>query len=357
LNTVAGIVLTAIWTANAVLNLAFAGRVSLRARRVALSCAAGLTAGIVSAVVWSKPQPVLSDLFQVWGGARALLAGQDVYDAVGPGRAFDWPLPLFYPLTAAIAVVPLAWLPLHWADAIFVGVGFGLYAWAVTAVSLESPALVALVSLPALMTIQLSQWSVLLAGAAMVPALGFLLIAKPTVGLALFTAEPRLKTAIGCALLFALSIVLWPTWIFEWRLTFASAPHVVAPVVRPFGVLALVALAKWRRAEARLLVALACIPHTTALYEAIPLFLIPRTHLEAWLLWALAIAAYAAQAASGPFTSQLDYWNSGANWIVVTMYLPCLVMVLCRPNVYTSLLPTRNDDGGSVPALEPLRAS
>jgi hypothetical protein len=57
------------------------------------------------------------------------------------------------------------------------------------------------VSLPALMTLQTSQWSLLLTGAALVPAVGFLLVAKPTIGLALFAAFPhwnRRSAAASC---------------------------------------------------------------------------------------------------------------------------------------------------------------
>jgi hypothetical protein len=191
------------------------------------------------------------------------------------------------------------------------------------------------VSMPALMTLQTSQWSLLLTGAALMPACGGLLVAKPTVGLALFAAYPRWRTAIGCAALLALSFAILPGWVPEWRSTLATAPHVVAPITRPGGLLVLLALANWKRADARLLVALACVPHTTAPYETIPLFLIPATWLQAWSLWTLAVLAYVAQWASGPYFSQAEYWASGARWIVLLMYLPCTMIVLRRPNVWS----------------------
>jgi len=89
---------------------------------------------------------------------------------------------------------------------------------------------------------------------------------------------------------------------------------------------------KWKRADARLLLALACVPHTTAPYETIPLFLIAQTWPQAWILWALGFVAYVAQWLRGPYASQAAYWASGAEWIVALLYLPCLAMVLCRPN-------------------------
>lgn len=328
------IVLVVVWTVMAV--LARRPTAPTRTRRVALTLAVSISAALFTWMFWRDPQPQPSDLGQVWAGSRALLRGGNPYDAVGPGRSFNWPFPLLYPLTAVIAVIPFVWLPLQWTDPLFVAVGFGLFTWAVTKERVASPALVALVSLPALMAMQTSQWSPLLTGAALMPWFGWLLIAKPTIGLALFAAFPRWTTAIGCALVLIISFIIWPGWVAEWRATFASAPHVVAPMTRPGGVLVLLALLKWKRPEARLLLALACVPHTTVPYETIPLFLIAQTWLQAWALWALALLAYIAQWWSGPYTSQMEYWTSGAQWIVALMYLPCLAMVMLRPNVWSA---------------------
>lgn len=328
------VLLTGLWTATTLL-LRAGERVPPRVRRIGLTACVAATAALVSwFVVWSRPQPQASDLAPIWASAAARLHHQDPYEAVGPGRAFDTVFPQIYPMTAIVAVLPLAPLPLRWADPIFVGLGFGLFTWAVTARRIATPALVALVSLGALMALQTSQWSLLLTGAALVPALGWLLVAKPTIGLALFAAFPRWKTAIGCLVLLLLSFLVWPAWLGEWRATLASAPHVVPPITRRAGPLVLLALLKWRRADARLLLALACVPHTTAPYETIPLFLIPQTWMQAWGLWALALLAYGAQWMSGPYVSQAAYWASGAEWIVALMYIPCLGIILYRPNAY-----------------------
>jgi hypothetical protein len=330
------ILLVVVWSAMAVLaRRSMAAPVPPQVLRASLTLTAALTGALLAAIVWSRPQPVRSDLAPIWASAGALLHRQDPYEAVGPGRTFDTTFPQIYPMTSIVTVAPLAALPLRGADVLFVGLGFGLFTWAVTSRRLMTPALVALVSLPALMTLQTSQWSMLLTGAALMPACGWLLVAKPTIGLALFAAYPRWKSAVGCAILLALSFAILPGWLPVWRATLATAPHVVAPITRPGGLLVLLALLKWKRADARLLVALACVPHTTAPYETIPLFLIPATWRQASGLWALAIAAYVAQWATGPYLSQPEYWAAGARWIVLLMYLPCLVMVLRRPNVWS----------------------
>ena len=304
-------------------------------QRVAFTMAAAVGAALVTWMFWSTPHPQPSDVAQVWAGARALLHGQDPYEAVGPGRLFEWNFPLLYPMTAVMTLIPLAPVPLRLVDPLFVGLGFGLFTWAVTRRRPLTPALVGLVSVAALMTAQTSQWSMLLTGASLLPAFGWLLMAKPTIGLALFAAYPNWKAAAGCIGLLILSLVAWPNWVTHWRATFATAPHVVAPVTRLGGPLLLLALLKWRRPDARLLLALACVPQTTALYETIPLFLIPRTWSQAWALWALGLLAFAGQWLTGPYVTQAAQWASGAKWIVALLYLPCLGLVLSRPNVWS----------------------
>ena len=303
--------------------------------RVAFAVATAATAALFTWIFWSTPRPLQSDLAPVWAGAGALVHGQDPYASVGPGRAFDTTFPLMYPMTAVLTMTPLAIASMHWADIFFVAIGFGLFAWAMTRGERLSPALVALVSLPALMALQTAQWSLLLTGAALLPAAGFLLVAKPTIGLALFAAFPRWRTALGYALLLAASFLISPGWVSERRAGFVTVPHIVAPITRWGGPLLLLALAKWKRADARLLLALVCVPQTTALYETIPLFLLAETWPQAWALWALAIVAYIGQWATGPYPSISAHWSAGQQWIVAVMYLPCLAVVLARRNEWT----------------------
>jgi hypothetical protein len=331
-------ILVVIWTAMTVLATRPHKKISSLVQRIALTMTAAASGALFSWIFWSDPQPQPSDLAQVWVGARAVLNGANPYDAVGPGRALDWPFPLFYPLTAIVALIPLAVVPLRWVDPLFVGLGFGLFTWAVTAERLVTPRLVALVSLAALMTLQTSQWSLLLTGAALVPGFGWLLIAKPTIGVALFAAFPSWKTAVGCSVFLIVTILIWPEWVANWRATFANAPHIVAPITRWTGPLVLLALLKWKRADARLLLGLACVPHTTVPYETIPLFLIPQTWWQAWGLWTFALLAFLGQSATGPYHTQMEYWASGAQWIVALVYLPCLCIVLSRPNVWSRVL-------------------
>jgi hypothetical protein len=304
---------------------------TLRKQRIVLAGALGLTAGVY--LTWHRwrlaEQP--SDLMQVWVAARAWLQGQNPYSAVRNWGL--WPFPLLYPFPAVVALAPLALLPVWLADAIFVFLGTALLAWGVTRHGLVSPQLLVFASPPFLYAMVFVQWSPLLTGAALVPWAGFLLACKPTIGLALFAAFPRRATLAGGAALVLCTVLIWPGWIHEWRAALAGAPNAIAPVTLPGGALTLLALIKWRRPEARLLAVLASVPHTTLLYEAVPLFLIPQTWPEAWVLWGGTFLALIGHQRTGPYASQLAWVHAAGLWLLVCGYLPCLVMILRRPNV------------------------
>ena len=100
---------------------------------------------------------------------------------------------------------------------------------------------------------------------------------------------------------------------------------------RPGGFLLFLALIRWRKPEARLLAAMACVPQTLGLYETLPLFLIPRTR---WQGYALAGLSYLAAFAQVAFVPRLPGMSLdamfAARWpfIFVCLYCPALVMVL-----------------------------
>jgi hypothetical protein len=104
--------------------------------------------------------------------------------------------------------------------------------------------------------------------------------------------------------------------------------------MRPGGFLLPLALLRWRRPEARLLLALACVPQTPTLNETVPLFLVVQTLPEGLTLMWLTIAAAHLVAAIYQGTSDYQGWMTGAGvWALWLVYLPCLAMVLRRPNV------------------------
>jgi hypothetical protein len=322
------------------------------ARRVILAAAAALIAGLIA---YQLPRDIRqSDFAQVWAAARGWRHGMDPYEVVGPDRVFRWQFPLLYPLPAVIVGLPFSWLSLPWADACFVASGAAAFLWAVTRDGLRTPRLWGLASLPFCYAVATSQWSPLITASVLTPLLAPLWVCKPTIGASLLIAYPRRSTLVAGLLFLLVSVAVHPVWVRDWIAGLSTAPHVVAPLRQTFaGLFVLLALTRWRRPEARLLVALACLPQTPLLYEAVPLFLIPKKHWEgvalvmlslvAWLVWqAETVSGYdAIMAASG----RLMVW---------CLYLPATFFVLQRPNVWVDRS-TGNDPRTGEPASVPLR--
>jgi hypothetical protein len=293
--------------------------------RVPIALAAGLVGGLVCAWIWAVPHPFPSDLGQLWSASQAWARGENPYLHVGPGRAYEWGYPLFYPFPAIIAVYPLTFLPLFWANVVFAGLGWFALAYVLQA---RPHGLFIMATLPAVMALAAVQWSPLLLAAALTPSLGFLLLCKPTIGAALWLAYPSRAAVYGVSIFCAISLIIWPEWITEWKQTWGASPHVKAPVTYWGGPLLLLAWLKWRTWEGRLLGAFALVPQTPIAYEWLPLFLIPQTMPQRMTLTIGAVLAWGLPHLGGPYPDNTAAFWAAGQWMVVLVYLPCLWMVL-----------------------------
>jgi hypothetical protein len=278
----------------------------------------------------------VSDFDQIWVAGRALLAGENPYRAVVTGFAGHrgLPFPLFYPLPAVVAGVPFALLPLLAARAAFAAVSLGAFAYLLAGRGLW--ALAALLSAPAFQTVALVQWSGWLACAVLVPWLGWVIACKPNAGLAVLCGAPSTRAVVVSiavsAALVAIAFAAYPGWVTEWMAALEGQPHFRPYVLRPGGVLLLLALLRWRRPEARWLAAVACLPGTPGLQEALVFFAWRLSFrqllvLGLWSHAALWVAFLARQ--RGDFYS---YVGVAALANLAFMYLPALVIILRRPN-------------------------
>jgi hypothetical protein len=94
----------------------------------------------------------------------------------------------------------------------------------------------------------------------------------------------------------------------------------------------LLALARWRRPEARLLATLSLVPHTMTWYDALPLMLIPATFRQ---LLVLGILSHLATFIAAPLGFRYDgaaLLSASAPIALWGLYVPALVLVLRRPN-------------------------
>ena len=276
------------------------------------------------------PRDIHTDFDFYWHAASLWRHGLDPY-AMRPGDP-AWPLPdpLFYPATTLTLVWPLTFLPVRVAALVFAAGAAAGMAWLATrdgwwrlAVLLSSPVL--------LHAISYGQWSPYLVVGALVPSAAFLLTAKPTLGLACFCYRPTWRAVASMAAIGVLSLALMPNWPLRWLENLRAVRYHPAPIAMPFGWLALLALLRWRQPEARLVVAMACVPQLLAYGDQLPLVLVARTKVEGACLavsaWLTFLMGFARPSAWSFLTVE------GGLYVLLGCYAPALYIVLRRPNV------------------------
>jgi len=282
-----------------------------------------------------------SDFGQIWAAAGIVLDGGNPYALIGPGRHFHWFNGFYYPLPAALLALPLAPLPYLAATATASALVGGLLAWLLGRAGLIG--LLLLVSPSVLMAIAEAQWSAVFTAALVWPVLGFMLPAKPTIGAAIFAARPTRWALFGGLALVALSLLVQPDWPREWLAVLAETrptqvgddaggvPYPV-PIAHPLGWCIALALLRWRRPEARLLLFLACVPQSLRLYETVPLLLLVRTRTEAVWYVVAGYVVFVAVRLSSPYPTPWADLRITTPLILLLFYLPATLLVLRRPN-------------------------
>ena len=270
------------------------------------------------------------DAVQLQIAARAYLAGSDPYSAV-PAAGF--PFELYYPFTAVLLAVPFAAMPDTLARVLWAAATGAAFSWGV-----RGAPRVAVLSAGFAVCLVLGQIAPAMMGVAGFPWLGFLLAAKPSIGLALFVAYPSRRTLIAGVAFVALSLALLPDWPLRWLHALNTMPQ-HAPVVMPGGAILLLGFLRWRTAEGRLIGTLALVPHGA--YDAVILFSACKTLRQGI---GLAVLSWAGAFLSGwlwPHTPPGGMPHAG-RWLVAlgSLYLPALWLVL-RPtgNFADSTLP------------------
>ncbi len=275
-----------------------------------------------------------TDFDQLWHAARTLLKGGDPYETVGPGRAFPWLWPLYYPLPAIVIAVPFTALPVLWARIAFSAVSGTVLGWALgPRIRSHWPILL---SASYIISTSRAQWAPLLLASAWIPAFAFVVAAKPNVGLAALAAQRRsgiAVAAISCGLIIIASFIIAPRWIASWREAISSAPHIQAAVAAlPAGPILALAALRWKRADARLFLALIAVPHTPSVYDLLLLFFVCRSVRETMILGLLTHAAYWTIVMFGSFNTFDAYAQGLGQTIIYVVYVPVLVTILSRPN-------------------------
>jgi hypothetical protein len=264
------------------------------------------------------------DWVYFWTAGHALVSGENPYRAVEGLISY----PLYYPGPAIVVVAPfgivparVGWFLFALASGYAFGLGAARFGRALPAAALSACFLEA---------IAYGQWTPLLVAAAVIPGLGFLFAAKPTVGAALFAFRPHRAALLGALVLTLTSLLLMPYWPAEWWAALGRNEQYAAPALRPWGWLLLLAAVRWRTAEGRLLLLLSLIPQTTALHGALPLFLVAQNR---WQGYGLALASFVAavwQALILPPAGIRLADGLAQRWpiLFVMLWLPALALVL-----------------------------
>lgn len=295
--------------------------------RLAIAIGLGCFAAAISWFATHRAGFGVPDFHWWWVGARALLDGQNPYTAVP--RIIGPEFRLFHPMPAVLVAVPLALLRADVALSLFSALSTAVLAFAVTRRSYDRLPL--FLSASFAHAAVMGQWSLILTAALFLPALAFIGAAKPNVGVAILGASLSWRAALAMVAFAAVSLLAMPGWPREWLAQLPNSPYHFSPLRTPVGFLTLLALLRWRRPEARLLAVMGVVPQSPFVYEALPLFFIPRTRFQSYALVIgsdLALVVYVVT--RGMATSSFYSVNGIA--VVVGMYLPALVMVLRRPN-------------------------
>jgi len=280
------------------------------------------------------PYFIAGDFTWHWRAADALLRGFSPYKVINtmPVYPFTGGYPYF--LSTAAVLMPFGLLSPPTAMAVFAGLSAGILAYAFTSDGYWRIPL--LISAPVVWSTIAGQLTPLVTAAMLLPVLGWIAPFKFTLGAAgaLYNLSVRYVTLAVAIVL--LSVLIWPWWPREWWAELSDFPrrwyHV--PVLVPGGVILIAGLARWRRPEARLLVAMACIPQTMLFYDQLPLALVARSRRQAL---AFALASYVAPALSvvlygmTPMERGLLFARH-APIILACYYVPCLIVILMRPN-------------------------
>ena len=309
---------------------------SLRQRIVLALLAAVVSAAYVLASPLLFPA-YLSDFDQLWIAGRAWRDGADPYAVVadfwrGQAQTFG----LLYPFTAVVAVLPLSFLPMEWARALFVASGAFCFtylllgrAWWLFPILLSASMRGAVSS---------GQVAPFVACAVMVPWFGAVAAFKPNIGLvaagALTDRASLLKFLAPAAALTIVSLALWPIWPFAWLDAVRTGTANRPLVMQPGGVILLLALFRWREPEARWLALMAIVPINPKVYDALPLLVLLPRSLRGALGWALLthvieLAAYAVAQRGGASYDAQSFYH--ARFLLWGVYVPVLIAILTRP--------------------------
>ena len=280
-----------------------------------------------------EPGGTAGDYTWYWRAARALMDGHSPYAVIKPVGPYPFDVGFNYPMTMAMFMVPFAKLSPALGAAIVMGIGTLLLAFGITREGFGRLAVFG--SVPFFVCLESGQVAPLVAAAALIPAVSWLSSMKPNIGLASVAYNPEFKVIVLNIIVLVVSVVMFPHWPAEWldMIRHRTPGNYGSPLMIPGGFILLFALIRWKRPEARLLAVMSLVPQSLLFTDQLMLWLVPKTRNESMILSILSFPAMLIGAGLvGAHANVAAYTRSMGPPILAFLYLPCLIMVLRRPN-------------------------
>jgi hypothetical protein len=147
------------------------------------------------------------------------------------------------------------------------------------------------------------------------------------------TKRQAITFAVAAAGVLVVATVIYPWWPagFLREISMMDRTNYLPPIaVLPFGPLIAFAALRWRRADARLVITLACVPQTMLFYDQLPLVLLARTFRQSLVLALLSYVplAIAPFVPGPPNDSTAAFMGVMSRILVPAYFLPCVAWVL-----------------------------
>ncbi len=288
-------------------------------RRILTALLVGLAAGLTSALILTRLRLGAEDFTWTLQAARDLLNGQDVYGhPVGP-EAIPYPLP------ASFFGLPFLPFPPEIAAGLFFGISSSALAWFLLRDG-QYWRLTIFLSWPFIYALIYAQWSPLVSCMYFTSSFLALLWVKPNIALPLaLTRRPNRLGLLLAGLIGGISLILHPTWPWIWLQQIKTYEGLVPPLlVLPLGPLLLIALKRWRERRAWVLILMAIMPQRM-LYDQLALLLTAENRKALLIMAMCSWLTLPALLIWGGWSFLPGGWQ---NWIVLTLYLPALVILL-----------------------------
>jgi hypothetical protein len=283
-----------------------------------------LVVGLTAALSYWWQQSYWVDLNPPLCSSRLLLAGDNPYEACYTLYA-DQPAAA-YPMTTLVAFLPFTLLPGNYLAPAFIWGSFnGLLVFGLLRNGTYWKFLIFL-SAPYWICFTYHQFSVLITAVALLPSLLPLALLKPQNGLPVILTNLTWRRLAGMAIFLLISFILYPNWLTVWYFSSAKNYDGIIPLLLfPLSLFLLAGVFWLREPRVRFLLLMACMPQR-ALYDIVPLYLLPRTLRQMLLVCFIGWIGFAALIwIGGNVAPQKQVQLS-----LVFNYLPILFILILR---------------------------